>query len=137
MLDGVGMWLGENVAELEYTDLAGGNVFIDHLPSTPDRCVAVLSSPADEPDSRLPYDPMMFTIIVRSEQGGVWAREVSAAIYNKLHGKRNVVLPDGTYVVFILATTASPFPLGPDEAARVRLSTDYRSEVLNHTEERP
>lgn len=136
MLDGIAQLIA-TLEGLVFSETAEANVFVGHLPSTPDRCVAVYSQVSEEADSKLPYDPVAFTVIARSEQDGVWARDTTAAIYSRLHGKRNTTLPDGTYVVFILAESASPLPLGPDEAHRTRLSVEYRSEVINTTEERP
>ncbi len=135
MIDGIAALIG-TVAGLVYSDGAEANVFVDYMPASPDRAVAVYTQLGPEADSRLPYDPVEFQVIVRSEQDGAWAREMSAAVYSFLHGKRNLTLPDGTYAVFILATNASPFPLGADESGRQRLTTDYRSEVLNYTSER-
>lgn len=135
MLDGIAMYLN-GVGDLVFSESAGGNIFVGYMPSTPDRAVAVYSRVGDEPDSKLPYDQTPFQIIVRGDLDGVWARETWAAIYAKMHGKRNLTLPDGTYLVFALAESASPLPLGPDENDRTRLVGDWTAEIINITEER-
>jgi hypothetical protein len=90
-----------------------------------------------EADSKLPYDPAEFTVVVRCEAGSsAWARDTWQAVYSALHGLRNTLLPGGVYLVFMLGTQSSPFMMGPDENGRHQYSGDYRSEVLNETEAR-
>lgn len=136
MHEGIALHLNA-VEGLTYSDIAGGNIFIDRLPQGPDRAIAVYSAAGPEADSKLPYDPVDFQVVIRSEQGGLWAHEVWKDIYSALHGLRNTTLPDGTYLVYCLATSSSPFPLGEDENGRPQFSIDFRSEVLNTTSERP
>lgn len=136
MIEGVARLIAE-LDGLTYAESGEGNVFLDQMPATPDDAVAVYTAIGPEADSKLPYDPVDFQVIVRCQADhSDWARDTERAIYSKLHGKRNFTLPDGTYAVFILAQNASPFPLGPDENARLRYVIDYRSEVLNPTDER-
>ena len=40
-------------------------------------------------------------------------------------------------IVFILGQQSSPNRIGDDENGRPRYSIDFRSEILNQTEERP
>lgn len=135
--DGIAAVLG-TIPGLTYdADGPTGNVFVDQIASEPDRAVCVYVNPGPEADSKLPYDPANFQIAVRSEAGGAWAAAMWAAIYGKLHGLRNVTLPDGTYLVFCLATQASPFRLGTDDVGRLTYTGNYRTEILNPTEERP
>lgn len=136
MIEGVARLIAD-LDGLTYAEAAEGNVFLDHMPSSPDDAVAVYSATGPEADSKLPYDPAEFQVIVRcAADNWDWAHATERAIYSKLHGKRNVTLPDGTYAVFILAQNSSPFPLGPDENGRLRWSIDYRAEIMNVTEER-
>lgn len=136
MIEGIARLIAD-IDGLTYAEAGEGNVFLDQMPATPDDAVAVYTATGPESDSKLPYDSVDFQVIVRcAADHWDWAHATERAIYSKLHGKRNVTLPDGTYAVFILAQNASPFPLGPDENGRLRYSIDYRSEVLNPTEER-
>lgn len=134
---GVAVYLGE-LDGLTYSEGAGGNVFVDHIPESPDRLAAVISQPSTEADSKLPYDPVEFQVVVRCEAGSEWALDTAKAVYSRLHGKRNITLPDGTYAVFIVAQQgALPFRLGEDDNGRPAYSVDFRGEQLNQTEERP
>lgn len=135
--DEIAQWLGSAVEGLAYSEGGDGNLFVDHLPSEPDRAVGVYVQPGMEADSKLPYDPVRFQIVTRSEEGGVWALSMWNAVYAALHGKRSFTLPGGTYVVSIISTAASPAPLGPDENSRYRYSGQYRGEIYHPTEERP
>lgn len=136
MIEGIARFIAE-LDGLTYAEAAEGNVFLDHIPQAPDNAVGVYTATGPEADSKLPYDPVDFQVIIRCAGASWdWAHKTERAIYSKLHGKRNLTLPDGTYVVFILAQNASPFPLGPDENGRLRYSVDYRSEIINVTEER-
>lgn len=136
LADDIAAVLGE-LPSLTYEPLAAtGNVFVDQMPSKPDRAVCVYSTAGPEADSKLPYDPATFQIQVRSEEGGTWAVDIWAAIYSKLHGLRYVTLPSGQFMAYCLATQSSPFRLGPDENGRPSYTGNYRTEVLNETTER-
>lgn len=135
--DAIAQQIGATVTGLSYST-TGGTVFVDHLPQTPDLCVAVYSVSADEPDARLPYDPVQFQVVVRAKNNELGAAFTKMdAIYSALQGLRNTALPDGTYLVFALALSASWFPMGEDENGRPRYSMDFRGETLNPTTERP
>jgi hypothetical protein len=129
---GLARHLGDVVDELTYAEDEGGNIFIDDLPESPDTAVAVLASTgiAYEPDSKLPYDPFYVQIVVRSTSNPDWALDVWEGVYSALHGLRNFTLPDGTYVVFAIASGGSPIRLGPDAAGRYRYSMNLRGETL-------
>lgn len=129
--------IGAGVAGLTYDEATdAGNIFVDMLPTEPDRAVAVLASGGDAPDSKLPYDSVEIQVVVRSDVGGAWARTIWEAIYDVLHGARNQALADGTWMVSCLAGTAGPVRLGPDATGRPAYSTSYRVEARNTTSER-
>lgn len=135
--EAVAQYLGSAVTGLDYSETAAtGNVFVDYLPQTPDRAVGVFSSPGPESNARLPYDSVDFQVLIRSEAGGQWARDMWAAIYSALHSLEHTTL-SGVVVVYILGTTASPLHLGDDENGRPSYSGDFRSEVHNATVARP
>lgn len=134
---GIAQYLGSMVDGLAYSDAAEGNVFVDSMPSKPDRAVTVYITGGQEADSLLPYDPVTFQIVTRCESGTLWSLIMWASIYSLLHGKRYFILPDGTQVVYILGTHASPVRLGADENGRSQYSLDMRGEVVNATTERP
>lgn len=135
--EGIAELLGSAVDALAYSESTDeGNVFIDFAPSTPDNCVTVYSAPGSEADSKLPYDPVAFQVVVRCEAGSEWGLRRWEEIYSALHGKRNFTLPDGTVVVFIIGQQAQPFRLSPDTNGRPLLSANYRAETYNPTSQR-
>lgn len=133
---GVAQWL-DSITGLTYSETGVSNIFIDHIPDSPDQAVAVYSNAGPESDSKLPYDEIHFQIIVRSNSDEQWALDKWKAIYSRLHGARNIELPDGTLLIYALAMQSSPFPLGDDVNGRPQYSGDYRAEILNPTEARP
>lgn len=135
MYEAVARYLGD-LDGLTYSEAAESNIFLNRMPTSPDNAVALYSQASTAPDSKLPYDPVEFQVVVRGGPDGVWALATGRAIYARLHGKRNLVLPDGSYAVFILAQSSSPFSIGDDENGRPQFSWDYRAEQLNPTEER-
>jgi hypothetical protein len=133
--DAIAQYLGSAVEGLSYSAADEGNVFVDHFPSSPDRAVSVFTQYGSEASSKLPYDAPKFQVGARSEVGGVWATEMLDKVYKALHSLRYVTLPDGTYMIYCIATRSSPFRLDDDMNGRPRYTVDFRTEVL--TEERP
>ena len=134
--DEIAEHLGSVIDRLAYSVGDGGNVFVDKMPSEPDRAVCVYATPGPEADSRLPYDPVTFQVVARSEADGVWAAAAWQEVYSALHALRNFALPGGTYLAFCLATQSSPFRLGADENGRPSYSGNFRAEIINPTAER-
>jgi hypothetical protein len=116
---------------------SGGNVFEGFLPARPNKIVAVLPSGGYEADSGLPYDSPSLQIIVRSDEDPVWALDMWYAVYNRVQGMANVVLPDGTYLVSCIAIQSGPVHIGKDEAGRFQYGMNLQTEIKNPTEERP
>jgi hypothetical protein len=123
----------DGLAYSESTD--EGNVFVDRLPTTPDRCVAVFGQAAGEPDSLLPYDPVQLVIVVRGDSSPTWAMETWELIYDALHGLRNQNL-SGVYVAWVIATEGQPMPLAADQNGRRAYSSTFRAEVIRPTANR-
>lgn len=136
-LEGIAAQLALDVPELSYSDSAGGNVFVDWMPAEPMEAVALYTQPSLESDSKLPYDNIEFKLVVRNGHGETWGLDRLADVYSQLQGKRNVTLPDGTYLVYCIAEQSSPFRIMDDDNGRPRWSIDFRGEVTNTTEERP
>lgn len=146
LIDGISLYIGTHVAGLSVSgqgsgsgadEDVSGNVFTDWIPSSPERSVSIIQTVGDTPDSKLPYDAPSFQIQARCEQGSPWAREILMAIYSQIHALRNITLPDGTVLIYILADQSSPFALGEDENGRPRFTLDFRAETYSPTEERP
>lgn len=139
IVDGLAQWVGgaDGVDGLTYSEYDGGNVFIEHLPASPDRAVAIYSRPGPETSSLHPYDEPHAQILIRGEKDVRWVDEMHAKLYSFLHAKRHVELPDGTQLIYLLVVQSSPTHLAPDENGRFRVSMNLRSETYNPTSERP
>lgn len=137
MYRGLAEWLGQNIDGLTFSEEAGGNIFIDRLPSDPDQMVALVGTGGFEADSALPYSYPTVQIITRSTNDPRWSLDTWEAIYSKLQGLRNVELPDGTWLVYAIIVQSGPFWLGPDDSGRQTHSMNVRTEIYNPTEERP
>jgi hypothetical protein len=117
---------------------ATGNVFVEHLPQAPGLVVGIFSSGGPEGDSLEPYDVPSVQMQLRGADKDprpillVWY-----ALYSHFHGLRNKTLPDGTYLVYSLATQSSPVRIGPDDNGRAQYSLNLRCEVRSSTEHRP
>ncbi len=133
---GIAQLLGQEVDGLDYSETDGGNVFVAHLPKTPHQVVSIYSRPGPEASALHPYDSPHYQIIFRSDASPLWCIEMFDLVYSCLHAKRNVTLPNGTYLVWALCMQSSPVHLAPDENGRYRLSLNVKAEILNSTVER-
>jgi len=136
IIDGMAEYVGDNVTGLSFSE-TGGNVFVDALPDAPARAVGVYGNDGDEADSLLPYDAPRVQIMVRSDRDPRWGLNMWQDIYNFIHGKRDVTLPDGTYMVYALVERSGPDHLQPDDQGRHQYGMDIRTEIYNPTSERP
>lgn len=127
----------EGVDGLLFDENPGGNVFVEQLPNDPDRCVSIYVNGGFEADSLLNYDEPSWQILVRSDRDPRWGLNKVQEIYSLLHGKRNMTLPDGTYLAWALCEQSGANHLAPDERGRHLFSLNFRSEIINTTEERP
>lgn len=135
--NGIARLIGEEVTGLSFNASApGGNVFVEHLPKTPIRAVAVYSRPGPEASSLHPYDEPHVQIVVRGDEDPVWAVDMWWAIYTVVHSRRNEDLPDDTHLVYALVIQSGPVHMSPDENGRFRFSMNIRTEIYNPTEQR-
>lgn len=140
IIDGIAMLIGDTadgVDGLLFDEGPGGNVFVEQLPNEPDQCVAIYANGGFEADSLLSYDEPSWQIMVRSGRDPRWGLGMAQSIYSLLHGKRNMTLPDGTYMVYALCEQSGANHLAPDDRGRHLFSLNFRSEIQNTTEERP
>lgn len=122
---------------LTYSLTSASNVFEGFLPSTPNRCVAVLPSGGFEADAGLPYDRPSIQIIVRGDDDPVWALDMWNEVYSALQSLRNVTLPDGTYLVSCQSIQSGPIHIGKDNSGRYQYGVNFETEIRNPTIERP
>jgi hypothetical protein len=122
---------------LTYSDSAGGNVFVEALPQTPDVAVVVKSFGGAEPDSGNPYDTIDIQILVRGDEDPETALSLWDALFDELHGAVQEQLPEGTYLVACIVQQAGPVNIGPDTNGRHRFSMNLRLETVHSTKHRP
>lgn len=134
---GIARAIGAEVAGLSYNLSDGGNVFEEHLPADPDVVVGVYTIPGREADTLHPYDSPGVQLIIRGDTNPLTAVELWYLLYDYLHGKRNVSLPDGTYLVWAIATQSAPVRIGPDSAGRHQFSLNLRCETRRTSTHRP
>lgn len=116
---------------------ATGEIFIEHLPQSPDVVVAVVSGGGVEATSSGPWDQPEVHFQIRGDQDPRTALAIWQKIYSHFHGLRNKALPDGTYLTYALAVQSAPARIGPDDNGRHQYSLNLRCEVRNSTEQRP
>lgn len=125
------------VVGLNYEAGAGGNVFVGFLPARPNRIVAVIPSGGYEADSGLPYDEPTVQIVVRGDEDAAWALDMWDKVYDVVQGMAAVTLPNGLYVVSILAQQSGPVHIGKDDSGRVQYGMNLIGDILNPTNRRP
>lgn len=112
-----------------YEPGAGGDVFIEHMPNLPDSAIYVHGTAGPQSDSKLGYDSIGVQLIVRGGVDPVPVADRARAIYSALHGRRNFSLPDGTVVVWCLASQSDPIPMGQDVNDRHEYSLNFQCET--------
>jgi hypothetical protein len=130
---------GAGVTGLTYNENGPANVFPGKLPSSPNRCVAVIPTGGYEGDAKLPYDRPTFQIMVRGDEDPRWAMNTAEAVHSLLQAFRNTVLndDDDIYLVSVLGIQTGPAHVGDDDNGRVQYSMNYEAEIRNPTIERP
>jgi hypothetical protein len=134
----IGKWLGDNIDGLTYSETEESNIAINDMPTSPDHAVTIVDTGGYEPDSRLPYDNTHVQLIIRSDSASpVWALTTWEAIYQKIHGLRNVAMADGTLLVYSLVRQGNPISVGQDNTDRHQYVMNLYIELLNPSEWRP
>ncbi|MFJ5259088.1 minor capsid protein [Streptomyces sp. NPDC088387] len=129
LLDGIARHLQEKGLVEYLTAAAGGDCFLETMPSAPD--VAVVLSTYDdgrEPDSRLGYDEPRVQVRVRGTKDARVSRQLALAIYGELHGLGPVTLPDGTELILSVAIQNGPASIGTDQLGRHEHACNFRME---------
>lgn len=115
----------------------GGNVFVGHLPSSPDTAVYVHGTGGPESSTKSGYDMRTFQVVVRATADPTVGEDLAEEVYAALHGLKNTHLtPGGTLVVLCAGLQSGPVSLGEDENGRHQYSLNFRAEVRNPTSNR-
>lgn len=140
IVTGLAQALGADVEGLDWVDGPGGNVFEDDMPTEPDTAVGVYSTGGLPASSSAPFDAPTVQIVVRGDGNPETAKALWWAIYDYLHAKRYVDLPDGTHLAWALVVQSGPFRMGADQNGRHRFSMNVQCETRRpstHREETP
>ncbi|MEV6105699.1 minor capsid protein [Streptomyces sp. NPDC051940] len=115
---------------------AGGDCFLEAMPSTPGLAVVLTGYGGPESDSANPYDEPRVQIRVRGAADPRVSRSRAEAIRSELHGLGPLILPDGTHLILAIAMQAAPASMGRDEAGRFEHVVNYRCTVRQPTAHR-
>ena len=109
-----------------------GNIFVETLPDTPDKCIAIYSTGGSAGNGKHPYDNLTVQIIVRGTQDPRTAQSVAQNIYDTLHTFRDAAfVTDGIWVVGCHGIQSGPTHIGQDENRRHEYSLNFKLRTLN------
>lgn len=137
LLDGIGLYLQERQLATYDPDGAAGDLFIESMPSSPDRCIVLtIYESGSEPDSLLPYDEPRMQVRVRGGPDPRVSRRLCRRIRSELHGLGPVTLPDGTELILSIALQADAAAIGVDQNGRHEHVCNFRMEIVSRTAHR-
>lgn len=126
-----------------YSEGAGGDCFLEHLPDAPDEAVQLLSTggnpvPASATNG---YDEPTVQVLLRGAPGDpVGPHLRAAALYGALQGLRYVSLdpggPDEAELILCSSLQSAPAAVGVDAKGRYRFSLNLALHVRALTEHR-
>ena len=134
LLDGLARYLAERGLVVYDLSGAGGDCFIELMPSTPDEAVTLtVYDDGREPDSLLPYDEPRVQVRVRGTTDPRVSRRRCQAIRSHLHGLGPVILPDGTHLILAISIQGDAASMGVDENSRHEHVCNFRMEIRRPT----
>ncbi|MFE9645318.1 minor capsid protein [Streptomyces sp. NPDC006365] len=136
LLDGLARHLQERGLVTYKAAGAGGDCFVESMPSSPDVVVVLTLYGGPEPDSKLGYDEPSLQVRVRGTKDPRVSRNRCKAIYDELEGLCDTTLPDGTVLISCFANQPGPASIGIDQLGRHEHVTNYRLEVRSVTKHR-
>jgi len=124
-------------------ELPGGDIFLEHLPDSPDEAIMILSTGGNPlgPAATYGWDEPTVQIMVRGAPDDVETPVTRAqAIYDAMQGLRYLTLDEGgTDEVRLCVCSSSqtaPVNLGRDERNRYRFTLNFALHVRNKTANR-
>lgn len=120
-----------SLGEYEPTS-AGGTIFLEELPQSPDAAIALFSTGGPQASGKHGYDSPVVNVHVRGAANDViGALAKATAIYDALHGLHSMALPGGIRVINCLGLQSGPITIGRDQNDRPRYSLNFQLEVRN------
>lgn len=135
--------LAATVDGLTYTPTATtGNVFLAHMPSTPDIAVMVMPTGGVREDGLDPHATPTVQVVVRGAMHGHRAsHDMATTILGELAGLDLATLDedgdDEVFVVGATATQSAPLPMGADSNDRPEWSLNIELQVHSPSTHRP
>lgn len=114
-----------------------GDVFINVLPSNPDKAVGIFSQGGSAPSPKFVEQTTDLQFLVRGDADPRPAENLAQSIFNHLHGLTQEDLPDGTYLLQSRAMQGKPIHIGRDDSGRHKFSVNFRLRYEAETMHRP
>ena len=126
-----------------YSEAAGGDCFLEHLPDAPDAAVMVRSTGGNPLAAQATwgYDEPTLQLLVRGAPNDpTTPLERTQALYGTLQGLRYATLdsggPDEVFLIVCTSLQTAPAGVGPDEKSRYRYSLNLALHVRSLTAHR-
>lgn len=111
-----------------------GDTFIELMPSSPDKAVAILTSQPNEGNPKQPYDYPGVQIIVRGGRDPRPVKERAQDIYDQLNGfTSDAFVSGGNFVISCFARQGGPIRIGTDQNDRFEFSINFDLIIRNET----
>lgn len=139
----VAKYLDANVDGLTFNPAAaGGNVFVAHMPDTPNTAVMVMPTGGREQLTQLPIDLPTIQVMTRGEpMSPIPPYELAQAIYSALACLDSTLLDpagdDEAHVVTCTPAQAGPISIGRDANDRHEWTVNFRLRTHAPTAHRP
>lgn len=140
LLDGLAQYLADR--GIGVYDPNGGAeaadwaIFMEHLPSSPDRAIALTLYGGRAPDSRNPWDFPRLQVRVRGTNDPRDSHAKADAVYSLLHGLSSTPLPGGIWLSLATGVQSGPMPIGVDGNARHEHVVNFELSITNPTAHR-
>lgn len=108
-----------------------GDIYIHHLPSTPDSCIAIYPRGGISGDDKIGYDMPTMQIIVRGTENPLAAAILAENIYETLNGfHHDRFVVGGYYIVNCTGVQSAPTHIGIDDNRRHEFSLNFQLDIM-------
>lgn len=112
-------------------DLPGTDVFLEHLPSSPDEVVVVAGYGGMDSNAGQPWDHPRVQIRARGTADPRVSRDRLQGIYDALHGLSHTTLPGDVELIDCIGLQSSPQYLERDQNGRHQHVLNFELDVTN------
>jgi len=124
LLEEIARYLGSQGIGVYSDDPEQATIFINHMPSSPDKILAVYQRGGPEPFYWDPFDVPEVQVLVRGAVGEEWeVVERANQVYAALHGLMN--LNFGTINIIGITAINMPTSLGTDDLRRPEYTVSF------------